>query len=172
MWTKTKSLFLSRVLTTIAMIIIILMTIFVPSISELYSQYSAIDNITPLRATSSVLGDYSIPLSLISLKEIAFPTCVMLYICEAFALIALSALQILLKNISKNNVFTPKNTLCIRIISWACIGVGSVFLVFSALRLIFLAPSFLAFMFGLIMRVLKNVFEKAVEIKSENDFTI
>ena len=31
---------------------------------------------------------------------------------------------------------------------------------------------FLAIMFGLIMRVLKNVFEKAVEIKSENDFTV
>jgi hypothetical protein len=30
----------------------------------------------------------------------------------------------------------------------------------------------MAVMFGLIMRVLKNVFEKAVEIKTENDFTI
>jgi len=27
-------------------------------------------------------------------------------------------------------------------------------------------------MLGLVIRVLKNVFEKAVELKSENDFTI
>jgi hypothetical protein len=39
-------------------------------------------------------------------------------------------------------------------------------------RDIFIFAGFFSVMFGLIMRVLKNVFEKAVEIKSENDFTI
>jgi hypothetical protein len=33
-------------------------------------------------------------------------------------------------------------------------------------------PAVVVLMLGLVMRVLKNVFEKAVEIKSENDFTI
>jgi hypothetical protein len=32
--------------------------------------------------------------------------------------------------------------------------------------------AFFAMFLGLVMRVLKNVFEKAVELKSENDFTI
>lgn len=49
---------------------------------------------------------------------------------------------------------------------------GTAFLVLGLWRFIFLLAGFLAIMFGLIMRVLKNVFEKAVEIKSENDFTV
>lgn len=49
---------------------------------------------------------------------------------------------------------------------------GVVLFIFSLWRIIFLFAAILVIMFGLIMRVLKNVFEKAVEIKSENDFTI
>jgi hypothetical protein len=48
-----------------------------------------------------------------------------------------------------------------------CIFRGSM-----AVRFLAVLPAFAAIMFGLIMRVLKNVFEEAVEIKSENDFTI
>ena len=47
-----------------------------------------------------------------------------------------------------------------------------VLFIFSLWQTIFLFAAILVIMFGLIMRVLKNVFEKAVEIKSENDFTI
>ena len=46
------------------------------------------------------------------------------------------------------------------------------FAVMALWRYLFFLPAFFAVMFGLIMRVLKNVFEQAVEIKSENDFTI
>lgn len=35
-----------------------------------------------------------------------------------------------------------------------------------------MTAAFFAVMLGLVIRVLKNVFEKAVELKSENDFTI
>jgi len=43
---------------------------------------------------------------------------------------------------------------------------------FSLWRFEFLFPAFFAMFLGLIIRVLKNVLEKAVELKSENDFTI
>ena len=49
---------------------------------------------------------------------------------------------------------------------------GAAFLILGIWRFVFIFPAFMAVMFGLIMRVLKNVFEKAVEIKTENDFTI
>ena len=45
-------------------------------------------------------------------------------------------------------------------------------MIFGMWSIIFLVFGMCAVMFGLVMRVLKNVFEKAVEIKSENDFTI
>lgn len=49
---------------------------------------------------------------------------------------------------------------------------GCAFFILGLLRFIFMTAAFFAVMLGLVIRVLKNVFEKAVELKSENDFTI
>ena len=49
---------------------------------------------------------------------------------------------------------------------------GFSMIVLALWRAIFIFAAFLLVFFGLVMRVLKNVFENAVEIKSENDFTI
>ena len=100
------------------------------------------------------------------------PMCVTLYVCDVLALAALWNLNILLRNISKDEVFIQKNTNCLRRISWICMGVGVTMMLFGLWSSIFAFFGMCALMFGLIMRVLKNVFEKAVEIKSENDFTI
>lgn len=152
MWTKTKSLFLSRVLTLAMSIMLVVYLFIVPVIAEWYSAVSV--------GKGFIEG------------EIYVPMCVMLYICGAFAIIATAALHVLLYNIDKGQVFIPQNTRCLRIISWACMLVGVTFFVFGLWRNILWFASFFAVMFGLIMRVLKNVFEKAVEIKSENDYTI
>ena len=98
--------------------------------------------------------------------------CITLYICEALAFGALWSLHKLLSNINNDQVFIPENTSCLRRISWICMIMGVVLFIFSLWQTIFLFAAILVIMFGLIMRVLKNVFEKAVEIKSENDFTI
>ncbi len=153
MWTKTKSLFLSRVLTASATVIIIIMTFFVPAISRWYEDVSV---------GGGLLGDHGIFL----------PMCIIMYICEAFALTAMVSLIILLGNINREQVFIPENTTCLRRISWCCMLAGGALFVFGLWRAVFFLAALLAIMFGLIMRVLKNVFEKAVEIKSENDFTI
>ena len=97
---------------------------------------------------------------------------VMIYICDVFAIIAVVSLNKLLSNISRDEVFIEQNTQCLRIISWCCVLVGFTFTVFSLWRYEFLFAAFFAMFLGLVMRVLKNVFEKAVELKSENDFTI
>lgn len=153
MWTKTKSLFLSRILTAVTTGMVIIMTFFVPSIAKWYNEFSQ---------GFGLFGD----------SGIVIPMCVSIYICEVFALIALHSLHVLLANINREEVFTEQNTSCLRKISWACMFAGLVLFVFGLWRFIFILASFLAVMFGLVMRVLKNVFEKAVEIKSENDFTI
>lgn len=97
---------------------------------------------------------------------------IMIYICDLFAIIAVYHLHKLLSNIAKNEVFTPQNSRCLRIISWCIVFAGITFIIFSLWRFEFLFAAFFAMFLGLVMRVLKNVFEKAVELKSENDFTI
>jgi hypothetical protein len=104
--------------------------------------------------------------------NIVLPVCAVLYVCEAFALAAMAALHILLRNIARDEVFVVQNTKCLRAISWDCMLAGCVFFVLGLWRILFWLPAFFIVMFGLILRVLKNVFEQAVEIKTENDFTV
>jgi hypothetical protein len=152
MWTEMKSLKLSRILAAVFTAMIVLVTFFVPSFSDWYDEAS--------------VGNGLIDGSLV------VPACVTLYVCEAFAFAAVISLHILLKNISVGEVFVTQNTKCLRVISWACMLAGVAFLVMALWRFIFLFPAFFVMMFGLVMRVLKNVFEQAVEINSENDFTV
>ncbi|MGN0677657.1 MAG: DUF2975 domain-containing protein [Ruminococcus sp.] len=154
MWNKTKSLLLSRILTWIATFIVVVLTFFVPRFSEWYDK--------------SFSHDYGF----FAESSVMIPMCIVLYVCEVFAFAVLYSLHILLANINREQVFVEQNTLCLRRISWACMFAGIAFSVLGLWRFVFLLAGFLAVMFGLIMRVLKNVFEKAVEIKSENDFTV
>ncbi|NLZ46257.1 MAG: DUF2975 domain-containing protein, partial [Clostridiales bacterium] len=129
-----------------------ILLLLVPSISKWYSNISVKNGL--------IKGDFTVPL------------CITLYVSCVFGYIALIALYKLLDNINKEQVFIETNTKCLRIISWACMMAGITFLIFGLWRVIFVAIAFFSVMFGLIMRVLKNVFEKAVEIKSENDYTV
>lgn len=153
MKSKTKSLFLSRILSAAATAIIFLMLFFVPAVSSWYE-------------------DAAVGYGVFDKYNIFLPMCIVIYFCEAMALAAMWSLNVLLGNINKGEVFTPKNTSCLRRISWECMLAGFSLLVLGLWRFVFVFGALLAIMFGLIMRVLKNVFEKAVEIKSENDFTV
>ena len=152
MWTKTRSLFLSRILVGVCAGIGAIATFFVPSVADWYS-------------------DVTVGNGLIS-GSIRIPVMVGLYFCEAVAFAILWTLHKLLGNINRSEVFIPENTACLRRISWECMFIGGAFVIMGLWRFVFLLPAIFAVMFGLIIRVLKNVFEKAVEIKSENDFTI
>lgn len=152
MWNKTKSLMLSITLVYALMFLLAALLFCIPAISKWYETISS--------SVGFIKG------------EIFIPICIMLYICDFFGICAVLALRTLLNNISKDKVFIEQNTKCLRIISWCCIFVGITFCIFGLWRLSFFFGAFFAFFLGLVMRVLKNVFEKAVEIKTENDFTI
>lgn len=152
-WNKTHSLALSRILTAAFTALIFMLTFFVPFVADWYR-------------------DVSDGLGFLGGASVYLPTMITLYVCEVLALAAVGALHVLLKNISAEKVFIPQNTACLRIISWACMLAGLSFFVMGLWRVLFWLPAFFAAFFGLIMRVLKNVFEQAVELKSENDFTI
>jgi Protein of unknown function (DUF3036). len=97
---------------------------------------------------------------------------VTLYFCTAFGLIALLCLDRLLANIRKEEVFTLKNVRYLRVISWCSFAVSIILFLSGFYYLLFLIIAVAAAFFGLILRVVKNVIEQAVMIKSENDFTI
>ncbi len=152
MWTKTRSLMLSRVLTVGAAAAALVLMFFIPRFAEWYEEISV---------GRGVIGG-----------SIAAPLTVTLFFTTLLFLAVLAALHILLSNISRGSVFTDSNTRCLRFISWACMLAGAAFFVFGLWRFIFMAAGAMAVFFGLIMRVLKNVFAAAVELKQDNDYTI
>ena len=101
MWNKDKSLFLSRILTVVAAGVAIFVAFFIPTLSEWYQYMMTVEAAGILDRSSMFI-----------------PMCITLYVCDALALAALWNLHLLLGNISKDQVFIPKNTSCLRRISW------------------------------------------------------
>ncbi len=94
------------------------------------------------------------------------------YLSDIFVIIALWELNILLKNISVQELFTDRNTKCVRIISWCCFGVSAIFACLTIWRLLALLVAFIAAFVGVILRVVKNMLAAAAELREENDYTI
>lgn len=96
-----------------------------------------------------------------------------LYICSVPAYVVLWDLHCLLKNIRAGLVFVAQNVKHLRRISWCCVAAALVTAVGAAiewpsLALITVAAGFMA----LIVRIVKNVFERAIAMKDELDLTI
>ena len=96
-----------------------------------------------------------------------------LYICSIPAYAVLWDLRRLLKNITADRVFVPENVRYLRRISWCCIAAAAVtaagaVIEWPSLVLITAAAGFMA----LIVRIVKNVFERAIAMKDELDLTI
>ena len=72
----------------------------------------------------------------------------------------------------QGDVFTQKSVSAIRAISWCCIAAGILFAALIPWFLLAAAVAFVAAFVGLCLRVVKNAFEEATEIKSENDLTV
>lgn len=85
---------------------------------------------------------------------------------------ALFFLYRLLCNISKGRVFVEENIRCMRMLSWACYGASFICVLSCLYYLPYLLIAVGAAFMGLILRIVKNVFAEAVNIKEENDFTI
>ena len=104
-----------------------------------------------------------------SLRTVILTVC---YICLPFALAALYSVIKLLKNILSGEVFMTANVRHLRLLSWYCGGVSAVTLITGYLYLPFYIIGVAAVFFMLILRVIKNVFAAAIEIKTENELTV
>lgn len=88
------------------------------------------------------------------------------------ALAMLCELYRILQRISGNQVFVRENVAGLRRVSWCSILGGGICLVSMLYYLPFGVIAFAAAFVGVIVRVVKNVLAKAVELKEEADFTI
>lgn len=101
-------------------------------------------------------------------------SCAIAYSVMVVVAVLLVFLYLLLVNISKKNVFVRKNVTLLRLISWSGFIAAAIMFawgIITSLEVIFLAAFMVGFM-GIILHVLKNVFEEAVIIKEESDYTI
>ncbi len=78
----------------------------------------------------------------------------------------------LLWQVRRGNVFISTNVTLLRGLSWCCLLAGALFLWLGLFFLLSYAVAFVAVLVGLCLRVVKNAFAEAIEIKSENDLTV
>ena len=148
-WNKDKSLWLSKLCIKLFTITMIVVAFFAPKIFS-----------TLIEIRVAYLGG-TLPYFLISTYTLCVP-----------AVIALAGLWRLLDNIEKNDVFIDNNVQILRMLSWRCIFAGVVCFISSVYYLPFLIIAAAAGFVGLLLRIVKNVFARAVEIKQDNDYTI
>ena len=104
--------------------------------------------------------------------ELHLPITAALLLCCIPAMGALLWLHKLLSNISDSRVFVDENVTLLRRISWCCFLAAGITLVSSRFYLVFLLISVAAAFMGLILRVVKNVIQQAVILRTENELTI
>ena len=95
-----------------------------------------------------------------------------LYSASVFGWICLWALRGLLKNISEDSIFVDENVKLLHIISWCCAFAAGIFLISAVYYVPLLIIAVAAMFMMLIVRIVKNVFQKANAMKDELDFTI
>ena len=100
------------------------------------------------------------------------PLCATLYASLLPAFIALSRLMNLLGSVRRGEVFTKASCDDLRALSYCCFSVTVIFCAFGFYRELAFLVAFAAAFMGLILRVLKNVFEEAVALREENDAVI
>lgn len=101
------------------------------------------------------------------------PACIVaFYVCSPAAWTALVCIIKLLKNVLSDNIFTQSSVKLLRILSWCCAFVSAVCFVIMFIFRLFFVFCLGAGLMMLILRVLKNVMARAVELKNENELTI
>ena len=78
----------------------------------------------------------------------------------------------LLIRLERGSVFTAKNVAALRVISWYCFAGALLSAVSAAYYVPWVFVAAAAAFMGLIVRVVKNIFSRAVALQNDADFTI
>ena len=149
MWSGKQSILLSKIFIVLFLLVLLVVLFITPWVMQ--------------------WGEY---VSVLMLVEYRTYFLISLYCCGALALVLLMKLYRLVFNIGKEEVFVNKNISLLRHISWLCYGAAGVCLVSAIYFFEWLVIGTAAAFMGLIVRIVKNVMQQAIEIKEENEFTI
>lgn len=147
-WNQDRSVQLSQICIALSMVALVLLSLFSPRLLHWF-----------IACRGEELR--KLPLFLTTVYSTVLP-----------ALLVLVSLWRMLKRISRGEVFVQENVIALRMISWCCIAAGTVYLLSSLYYATYFFLGLAGAFMGLILRVVKNVFAEAVEIKQENDYTI
>ena len=146
MYTSLTSAKLTRLITVLFCVLLLVLMAFAPRLLQLYFGYLSV------RLTKMVLWAF--------------------YLCCPAAWAALGSILRLMTNIIHDQVFAPQTVFLMRLLSWCCAYVAVVCFVFGFFWTPLLVFALGAGFMTLILRVLKSVMARATEIKAENELTI
>lgn len=149
MWNNKRSILLSKACTILFMGALFILCIFAPCFI----------NWLTLHSRTIVIGMKGLFLTTIYAGTI--PAAALLW-----------SLYRVLHRISLDQVFVAENVSALRLISWCCFLGAGICLVSSLYYFPWCIVSMAAAFIGLIVRVVKNVFDQALILKDEADFTI
>lgn len=146
-WNNSKSVIVSSIVSKVTLVVLVAAAVGMPWIIGWY-------------VARSDSGDIVVPLYIFA------------YALVAVGVFADIKLMSLLANIKKSDVFIGQNVTNLRVLSYCCFAVALICFAFGFLRPVVFVLSFAAAFMGLILRVVKNVIARAVELREENDGTI
>ncbi len=94
------------------------------------------------------------------------------YPSAVFAAVILYSLLKLLFNIKNEKIFITQNTNYLRTVSWCCLIIALITFIGGFFYMPFMFVAAAGSFTGILLRVLKNVMQSAVELREENDLTI
>ena len=95
-----------------------------------------------------------------------------LYACSVLGWILLWNMWRLLGDLQKGLIFTAENIARLGRVSWCCAGAAALCALGCSFYMPFLIPVAAASFMALIVRIVRNVFQKALDMKSELDLTV
>jgi predicted PurR-regulated permease PerM len=146
---RKKSVLLSKILCYVIFVFILACLILIPTAVDYYTEH--IQTLPDNLRTAAI---------------------VILYASMPPAFIADCFLLRLINNIEKENVFIRANVKNLRYLAWCCFIVGVIYTFAGFYFTTAFVIAFAAYFFFLILHVVKNVFDAAVALKEENDYTI
>ena len=94
------------------------------------------------------------------------------WLCVPFALAAALFTALMLISLIKGRVFTRRNVLYIRLVSWCCFAAAALMIPAVVAAPVLALVCGAALFIGTVMLAVKSAFEYAVALREENDLTV
>jgi hypothetical protein len=149
MWNESKSLLLSKICVFLFMALLLACVLLAPRLVERLQ----------IMSNNASMAESS--LFLLTIYSGAIPAAALLV-----------NLYVLLRRIGTGCVFVKENTACMRYISWCCFIGAAICTASSLYYLPWFAIGVSAAFAGIVIRVVKNVFDKAVSLQNDAELVI